>query len=65
MDKSWNNDSDRYPFFANQNIKPGLSLLKKLERAKIRDLYGSIEDQEYEQRFQTNTNSKSSLQGDF
>ena len=58
MDRNWHNDADGLFHFRNHDVRPGLSLLKKLERAKLRELYDAVDSQEYEQRFQGNPKSK-------
>lgn len=64
MDGRWMGHDKHHPLgpYGNQSFHPGLPLLKKLERLKLRDLHCTIEDQEYEQRMFPRK-AKSSLQG--
>ena len=58
MDNFWRTDADKVLHLRNHDFTPGLSLLKKLERARLREVQDTIDRQEYEQRFQGKSKSK-------
>ena len=63
MDEIFNSNNEQFLFVNDHSSVPGLSLLKKLERAKLLELHNSIDSQEHEQRIQGKMKSKMFLQG--
>jgi len=63
MDEFLNSNSEQLFFIKDHSSVPGLSLLKRLERAKLLELHNSIDSQEQEQRIGGKMKSKMLIQG--